>query len=133
MIPAVSDILSQDIEVTSYPSKTYKLNIEAETISGTADGIEAVKQAVYKILSTERYEYIAYSWNYGLYTLDLIGEDPDYVCAELERRISEALTADDRIESVDNYEFDVQENKVKCSFVVNSTYGTISAEKVVDV
>ena len=45
----------------------------------------AVKQAVYKIIMTERYQYIMYSWNYGVELLDLFGEPVTYVCPELKR------------------------------------------------
>ena len=37
---------------TRMPSKTYRMNIEEETVSGIiTDGLEAVRQAVYKILN----------------------------------------------------------------------------------
>lgn len=36
------------------------------------DGMEAVKQAVYKILQTERYKYVIYDWNYGVELEDLL-------------------------------------------------------------
>ena len=134
MIPAINDILTDDVELVSYPSKTHMMHLESETISGFADGKESVKQMIYKILNTERYEYIAYSWDFGLYTVDLFGEDYDYVCAELERRITEALLFDDRIESVENFEFSLQgKNKVFCTFTVNTTFGTIDSEKAVEI
>ena len=133
MIPSVNNDLNTDIEVISYPSKTHKMQLNTKTVSGYADGIESVKQMIYKILNTERYEYIAYSWNFGLYTIDLYGEEYDYVCAELERRISEALLFDDRIESVENFEFSKDHNKVLCEFTVNTVYGAVNSEKAVDI
>ena len=56
-----------------------------------------MKQAIYKILNTERYQYVMYSWNYGIETLDLYGEPVSWGCPELESRIREALMTDDRI------------------------------------
>lgn len=133
MIPAINDILTHDIELVSYPSQTHKMHLGSQTISGFIDGKESVKQMIYKILNTERYEYIAYTWNFGLYTSDLFGEDYDYVCAELERRITEALLFDDRINGVEGFEFSLQErNKVLCTFSVNTTFGTIDSEKAVN-
>ena len=70
------------------------------------DGLEAVKQSIFKIIMTERYQYIMYSWNYGIELVDLFGEPISYVCPELKRRISEALLWDDRIKGVDNFIFD---------------------------
>lgn len=61
------------------------------------DGREAMEQVIYKILNTERYRYVVYSWNYGIELMDLFGMPADYVCPVLEKRISEALLQDDRI------------------------------------
>ncbi|MEN7953486.1 DUF2634 domain-containing protein [Clostridioides difficile] len=52
---------------------------------------------------------------------------------ELERRIKEALIQDDRVENVDNFEFQNVKGKVHCKFTVHSKYGNIKAEKVVSV
>ena len=73
MIPSKNAILSTNLKIESQPSKNYKLHIEQNTIKGTCDGLEAMKQVVYKILSTERYQHIIYSWNYGIELLDLYG------------------------------------------------------------
>lgn len=87
------------------------MNLDTGSIRGYTDGLDAMKQAIFKILQTERYQYIMYSWNYGIETLDLYGEPISYVCPELERRITEALLWDERIESVDNFEFDLKIRK----------------------
>ena len=107
MIPSTTAFLEQDFEITEQPTHTYKMNLESNLIRGYTDGQEAMKQAIYKILNTERYQYVMYSWNYGIELLDLYGEPVSYVCPELERRITEALTWDDRIQSVDNFEFNM--------------------------
>ena len=66
MTPKTDDILLNNIEeVTEQTSKTYCLNIEKNTISNFCDGIEAMKQTIYCILNTERFEHLIYSWNYG--------------------------------------------------------------------
>lgn len=133
MIPSTNTILSQDLEVETLPSKNYKMQIEHDVINGFCDELEAMKQVVFKILNTERYQYIIYSWNYGIELLDLYGEPVTYVCPELERRITEALVQDDRIDSVDSFVFDVLEKrKVKVTFTVHTIFGGIEAEKVVN-
>jgi len=133
MIPSTNTILSQDLEVETLPSKNYKMQIEHDVINGFCDELEAMKQVVFKILNTERYQYIIYSWNYGIELLDLYGEPVTYVCPELERRITEALVQDDRIESVDSFVFDVLEKRtVKVTFTVHTIFGGIEAEKVVN-
>lgn len=133
MIPSVNSILSTDLEVEVQPSKNYKMHIEQNVITGLCDELEAMKQVVYKILNTERYQYIIYSWNYGVELHDLFGEPVTYVCPELERRIKEALVQDDRIEDVNNFEFDLTEKRtIKVTFTVHTIYGGIQAEKVVN-
>ena len=133
MIPSTNDILSTDLEVEMMSSKNYKMNIEKNIINDYCDELESMKQVIYKILNTERYQYIIYSWNYGIELLDLYGEPVDYVCAELERRITEALTQDERIESVDDFEFDVTTKRtVNVLFIVHTIYGSIDIEKAVN-
>ena len=119
------------IEELTY--ETYGLNIEAEKMGKKIDNIEAVKQAVYKILNTERYKHVIYSWNYGIELADLFGKSRDYVYSELPRRIKEALTQDDRISSVENFVFSSKRNVISVSFQVNSKYGNFESEVNVNV
>ena len=130
MIPSVSNILSENLEVEIQPSKNYKMHMQDKIISGTCDGVEALKQVIYKILNTERYKYPIYSWNYGVELSDLVGEPISYVCAEAERRITEALTQDDRIDDVSDFEFDTSnKQEVVCTFVVHTIFGEITSQK----
>ena len=133
MIPSINDDLKKDFEFIELPTNTYKLNIEENKIYGYVDNLEAMKQAIYLILNTERYEYLIYSWNYGIELANLIGKPVLYVIAELENRISEALLQDSRIISVENFETGYKKNKVFCSFTVKTVFGEINAEKVVSV
>ena len=65
--------------------------------------------------------------------MDLFGMPVIYVIPELERRITEALIQDERIESVDDFEFDSSEKRtVKASFTVHTIFGDVQTEKVVN-
>ena len=133
MIPSTTAFLEQDFEIEEQPTHTYKMNLTSELIRGYTDGQEAMKQAIYKILNTERYQYVMYSWNYGIELLDLYGEPVSYVCPELERRITEALTWDDRIQSVDNFEFNIsKKGEILVTFTAHTVFGDVVAEKVVN-
>ena len=133
MIPSTNTILSTNLEVVKQPSKNYKLKIEHDVINGVCDELEAMVQVIYKILNTERYQHIIYSWNYGIELIDLYGEPMTYVCPELQRRIEEALIQDDRIKSIDDFEFDTSEKRtVKVTFSVHTIFGDIRAEKAVN-
>lgn len=133
MIPSTSGFLTADLEIARQPTKTYKMDLEGTTTRGFTDDLEAMKQVVFKILNTERYVYPMYSWNYGIETMDLYGEPVSWVCPELQRRITEALVWDDRIDSVDDFTFDLsQKGVVHVSFVVHTIYGEIQTERTVN-
>ena len=129
----IEDVSIINFDVRQEPSKTFKLNIEKNRVDGICDDVEALKQTIFLILNTKRYEHLIYSRNYGVELNDLIGEPISYVIPELERRITEALIQDDRIENIDNFEFQNIKGKVQCRFSVHTKYGNIKAEKVVSV
>ena len=137
MIPTTisqTEELENDFEVRGIlPTKTYHLRILTMRVQGLTDGLEAMKQAVFKILQTERYRYSKiYSGNYGVELWDLIGQPIPYVLPEIQRRITEALTWDERIMAVDGFEFEVQKSKVHTTFKVHTIYGEIETELAVN-
>lgn len=134
MIPGINGFLTEDFEIESQPSKTFKMYLDQEVINGFTDELDAMKQTIYMILNTERYQYIIYSRNYGIELNDLFGEPVTYVCPELERRITEALTQDERILSVDAFSFDTSiKGQVHAFFTAHTIFGDIEAEKVVNI
>jgi hypothetical protein len=132
LIPVVDD-LQPDFEIETQPSKAFKINFDKHRMIGFTDGIEAVIQAIFLILNTERYEHVIFSWDYGIELVDLFGQPIPFVLPELKRRITEALLQDDRIESVDNFNFEVTKRQVNVNFNVGTIFGIINAEKVVNV
>lgn len=133
MIPAVSSQFTQNFSETVIPSKDFALDISNARINGTVEDLEQLKQTIYFILNTERYEYLIYSWDYGVELVDLIGQPDSYVIPEAERRITEALVQDDRINSVSDFVFEKNKNKMHVTFVVNTIYGNIESEVDVNV
>ncbi len=110
------------------------MHFEEKRVSGFCDGKEAMKQVIYKILNTERYRYVVYTWNYGIELTDLFGMPVSYVCPVLERRITEALLQDDRITDVKDFEFDVSKpHTVLAAFTVVTDVGDITAQKEVEI
>lgn len=133
MIPTTNTILSADLTVESQPSKTYRMLTDRNIINGMCDGLDAMRQAVFKILNTERYQNIIYSWNYGVELNGLYGEPVTYVCPELQRRITEALLQDDRITAVSGFEFDTSKKRtVRVTFTVHTIFGNVDGEKAVE-
>lgn len=92
------------------------------------DRLEALRQAVYLILSTERYDWLIYSWNYGREFKELIGQPKEFVLPELKRCISEALLQDDRVTAVDGFEFTMGKDTVHAAFTVRSIFGDMEVE-----
>ena len=134
MIPSTVGFLDQDFEIEEQPSKNYKMDLNGNSVRGFCDSLEAMKQTVFRILSTERYQYIIYSWNYGIETLDLYGQPITYVCPELERRIEEALLVDSRIVRVSDFEHDTSvKGVVHTTFTVHTVFGDFAAEKEVNI
>lgn len=121
------------IEKKQIPSLTWKINEERAEVRGTADELVAMKQAIHKILQTERYRYAIYDWNYGVELEELYGQNMTFVIPELKRRIEEALLADDRVTAVTDFSFAQGKESVTAAFRVHTIFGEVRAERTVDV
>ena len=115
------------VNITRYPDMTYRMG--NKTMQGRIEGSEAIRQAVYHILSTERYSNPIYSLNYGVELQRYIGADLEYIKATIQDDIEQALTQDDRITKVrlDSVE-QTGLNSVLIKFTVITIYGTQQEE-----
>ena len=116
---------SQTITFQQQPSHTWSINQDTGRIEGICDGLDAVKQAVDIILHVQRFQWQIYQPYSGTMLDDLIGEDAGYVAAEVQRRVTEALLMDDRINNVTDYTYSFQEDTLSVEFRVNTVYGVI--------
>ncbi|ANB62111.1 DUF2634 domain-containing protein [Anoxybacteroides amylolyticum] len=133
MVLPSGGILIEDLEVnndSTLPSKTYRLDFENGRCVGMIDGLEAIKQSIFKMLSTERFKYLIYSDNYGFE--NLIGKERLFVQAELLRRIEEAVLQDTRVLSVEDMNIQFQGDSAIASFVCQTVYGKIEMSKEVN-
>lgn len=113
-------------------TKTYAMLIEDERVIGRVDGIEALKQMIYKNINTEPV-YPIYA-NFGVKKSDLFGMPKPYAYVEIIRRIEEALMLDDRILAVRDFYYIEEMSRgsdLGFSFVVDSVYGEIKGEEVI--
>lgn len=116
------------------PTRTHKIQIFGDRIYGKIDELKAMEQACFKILNTERYDYIIYSWNYGIELKDLFGKPKSYCKVVLPERIKEALKQDDRVLDVYNFSFtDLARSILAATFNVNTIYGEIEMRKEVQI
>lgn len=132
MLPEMDTL---EFAVTDYviPSKTPRIVTDKQVISGSTDELEAVRQAIYIMLNTERYEHIIFSWDYGVELRNLFGKPISYVIPELERRVNEALLTDDRILSTSDWEFSTTKNTVTARWTTNTIFGEIKNDVEVQI
>lgn len=119
-----------DIELELDASKTYR--VLNGRVVGWIDNKQALRQAIEKLLHTERYMHEIYTDEYGIELQALIGENFDLVEAEIGRIIKEALLADDRIVSVENIQATkLDSTSLLITFSIESIFGTLAFEEVV--
>lgn len=122
-LPQSAVSLSGGVEFVQQPSRTWYINKTANRIQGEADGIDAVRQAVEIILNVERFRWQIYKPYSGTQWEGLLGQDPGYVGSELQRRVTAALTMDDRVRGISGFSYAVSGNVLSASFTVNTVYG----------
>lgn len=130
MLPELNLINQLDEQLTS---RTYNINRNTNRISGYIDDKDAIIQAIYLILQTERYESMIYNWYYGVEFDGLIGKNKDYVTSELQRVIREALTEDDRITEVSDFDITYTDDSALIVFLVQTNIGDITIEWEVNI
>lgn len=123
-----NDNLHADFDELMLPNGTWYIDFGRNLVASNITDLEAVHQAAILILATERYEFNIYSDQYGVELMDLFGENQQYAMSEIKRRIKEALTQDDRILSVDNFEFARSKRGLAVTFTINANVGSFNAE-----
>ena len=112
--------------VKDMPSKTYKIDWDNNTISGCIDCKEAMKQSIELAVTTERYIWDIYSWNYGSELYTLIGKTDAYAMSEMKRMIQDALLPDSRVSDTSDFVFTKTRDGLECSFNATTTVGEVN-------
>lgn len=126
VLPIGEVSILEETEVVStadLPTNTYKLDFEKGRINGMIEGLEAIEQAILKVLSTNRFAYLIYSDDYGFD--NMIGHDEIYVRGELPRRITEAVLQDERITSIEDFSMVFEGDSVLVKFTAVTLYGDV--------
>ena len=71
-----TEIDMEKLEKRTMPSLTWRINEEKAEVRGETDELDAMRQAVSKILQTERYRYAVYDWNYWVLAHSPNAADP---------------------------------------------------------
>ena len=135
MILPVTPYKAEEMEeVERMPSKTYRFDRGGSRIIGMCDGLEAMVQTYEKMFDTERFAYPIYDDQYGVEFEELLGQNIDYVIAELESRIRDALFSDDRTLEIMSLEI-TQTGKDSVLVIgnISTTEGTVLLRKEVTV
>lgn len=135
MTPKIPESALPDVSqftVQPEPGYTYKLDLKSKRIVGMTDGLTAVTQAIYKILYTNRYAWLIYDWTFGFWWEQYVGQEFDYVMADIERSISEALLVDDRVLEIRSFKMiKTQIDALYVEFTAVTTEGDVKVEREV--
>ena len=115
--------IQSGVQFQQQPDLTWNINKGTQRIEGNITGWAAVRQAVEIILNVEQFRWQIYRPYSGMQWDGLIGQDPGYVAAELQRRIREALMMDDRVTGISNFNYTIEGDKLTASLTVNTVYG----------
>lgn len=126
-------LLEVDMKNNRMPSKTFYIDFESKKILGIIDDKKAIEQSILLALSTSRFKYLIFSWNYGEEINHLIGKPKDLVRVEIPRLLHECLLVDDRISSIENIVITDIEEGLHISFTAVTVHGDIPIESEVKV
>ena len=124
MIPA-SDFDFTGFKIESPTSATWHIDFDRKRVLGPIDGIDAVRQAVFIILSSTRYKYLIYDASFGSELDTLIHRTYAVAMSEAKRMITDALMQDDRIKGVTDFEIKKVGTRLMIDCTVQSIYGDI--------
>jgi hypothetical protein len=133
LIPnAASVTIGQNVEVVEQKdqtSRTYKIDFSAKRVGGYVDEIDAMKQAIMKILQSERFLYLIYSWNYGIEMRAIVGKSYQVIASEIKRILREALLEDRRITDVYDVSYkQIDKRTLSVEFTASTVFGEVSIE-----
>lgn len=115
-----------NVQFTTYPIEEWILDEESQQVGSPKLTVDAIAQDIKFILSTERNKYPIMGSNFGVEFVDLIGKDRQYVQAQVKKRITEALSIDDRIIAIGSFKFESKDSdSLSVSFVVETVLGKV--------
>lgn len=126
--------ITEVVEETEKPSKTYRLDLDAGRIVGSIDGIEAVNQAIRKAIITPRFKCLIYDNQYGSEVTEaVIAKDasPEYIEAVIPGFVKDALKPDTRILDVYDFDFEFKGDGAYIFFRADTIYGETEFEEVI--
>lgn len=124
-LPESNINISNGVVFQNYPSLTFYADPVTHRITGTADDYKAIKQTIEIILNIERFRWQIYTPYFGMQWNGLIGQNPGYVASEVQRRMKDAFSVDNRITGISDFKYSVNGDSFKASFTVNTVFGNV--------
>jgi len=115
-------------ERANLPTQTYHINLDKGRISGMVDGLDALRQHIYKVLMTSRWEHVIYSASFGSEHSAIGRSNTLLLQSEIVRTITEALIYDERISRVYDFDFSQDGDELLVRFWVDSAAGSLAME-----
>ena len=104
----------------------YEIDLRTGKLTGRIiTGLDAIKQWVVLTLSTDRYFYNQFSWNYGSELNSLIGQNYEKALIESEARrmVEDALSPNRDILGIEDFECTFENDKLTVKFRLLTNYG----------
>ncbi|MCT4544430.1 MAG: DUF2634 domain-containing protein [Vallitalea sp.] len=96
------------------------------------EGLEAIKVWCWKVLHTERYKYLIYTWDYAIDIEQFIGKSlSNFNKVEIIKEITEGLMQNMHVTSVDNFIITTEKKEIFIEFNINTEYGVLKERKKV--
>ena len=120
------------VRAADQPSRTYGVDFDRGRVVGMVDDTAAMRQAILKIMRTERFSCLIYSWNYGRELNGIFGQSFPVVQSEIRRAVKEALLQDGRVLDVRDITVSlVGRRAAQVSFTAVTVFGEISIDEEV--
>ena len=128
----MTKIETSNAEFSSYSSNEWRVNFETGEIDDPETSLAVMAQDIRFALETDRYKYPIMGANFGATFDDLIGTDYNYIQSEIVHRIRDALSIDDRVISVGDFEFKQgAESDIIVSCVVATPLGNVAIQTAI--
>lgn len=132
-IGAMRDIVAGDLPLFQEYAWDFERDCFLYDVNGRhilLTGNPALEVWIYKALKTERFEYLAYSWQYGIELKPFIGKvmGVQERYSELRRVITECLMVNPYIRSIDSFSI-TPENRaelVRVHITLTTVYGEVA-------
>ena len=122
-----TDTQEVNISTTKIPVE-YEYDFLNNRLTGRkVEGIEAIRVWILKVLKSERYRHLIYSFDYGIELEKFIGKNynEELIRSELARNIEEALKINPYIKDVDGFESAFSGTTITCKFTVITEFGEV--------